>query len=177
MQGLDLQYDDATRYYQAPAQIKANGGMLLVDDLGRQLVSPRDLMNRWIVPLDRRCDFLTLKSGYRFEMPFDLSLIFSTNLSPADLADEAFLRRFGYKVHLGPLSESAYLQVFREQCEKMSIEFSQEAFTWLIEQRHRAFATPLLACYPRDLLGRIHDQANYSGIPAIADSTALLPAE
>lgn len=97
LQMLDLQFDPVTRYYQAPPHIKANGGLLIVDDLGRQLVSPRELMNRWIVPLSRGRDFLSLHTGFKFAVPFDMSVVFSTNLKPSELADEAFLRRFGYE--------------------------------------------------------------------------------
>ncbi len=170
---LDLQFDPSRRFYQATPQIKANGGMLLIDDLGRQMVSPRELMNRWIVPLDRHCDYLTLNSGYRFEMPFDLSLIFSTNLSPSELADEAFLRRFGYKILLGELSAERYAQLFKDECAAFGVEYLEEAFSWLVNERHQRFGKPLLACYPRDLLGRVHDQALYEKRNPIADITSL----
>lgn len=160
---LDLQFDATTRYYQAPPHVKANGGIFVVDDFGRQLVAPRDLMNRWIVPLDRNRDYLSLHTGFKFALPFDLSVIFSTNLEPAELADEAFLRRFGYKVYLGPTDLTSYRRIFEEACRALAVEFDADGFDWLIESRHRAQGRALLACYPRDLIGRVRDFAVYEG--------------
>jgi hypothetical protein len=163
LQMLDLQFDPVTRYYQAPPQVKATGGMFVVDDLGRQMVAPRDLMNRWIVPLDRKLDFLTLHTGFRFALPFDMTMIFSTNLTPDALADEAFLRRFGYKVHLGPVDPVSYRLIFEDACEAAGVRFDLDAFEWLVDARHIALGRSLLACYPRDLVGRVHDFARYEG--------------
>lgn len=160
---LDLQFDPTTRYYQAPVHVKANGGVFVVDDLGRQLVAPRDLMNRWIVPLDRNRDYLSLHTGFKFSVPFDMTVIFSTNLEPHELADEAFLRRFGYKVYLGPMDRASYRRVFEETCRTAAVQFDADAFDWLIEARHRAEGRSLLACYPRDLVGRVRDFAIYEG--------------
>ncbi|MFD2270626.1 hypothetical protein ACFS07_04460 [Undibacterium arcticum] len=120
---LDLDFDDSTRYYQAPPHVKANNGVFVIDDLGRQLVSPQDLMNRWIVPLDRRRDYLTLHTGYKFQIPFDVIVVFSSNQDPKELADEAFLRRLGYKIEIGPLNEQQYRQVFRQVCSELAIPF------------------------------------------------------
>ncbi|UCE32703.1 MAG: AAA family ATPase [Burkholderiales bacterium] len=170
---LDLQFDPATRFYQAPPHMKANGGMFVVDDLGRQLVAPRDLMNRWIVPLDRRRDYLALHSGFKFVVPFDMTVVFSTNLRPDQLADEAFLRRFGYKIHLGPMDLPSYRQVFTDACVDLEVDFDPQAFDWLIHERHRKTRRPLLACYPRDLIGRVRDFAIYSGEPAAIDPVSL----
>ena len=160
---LDLQFDPGTRFYQAPPHVKANGGLFVVDDLGRQMVSPRELMNRWIVPLDRDRDYLSLHTGFKFVVPFDLAVIFSTNLQPQDLADEAFLRRFGYKVHLGPMPAADYRRIFREACAQFEVQFDDAAFDWLLAERHVPEGRPLLACYPRDLVGRIRDFALYEG--------------
>lgn len=165
---LDLQFDPGTRFYQAPPHVKANGGLFVVDDLGRQMVSPRELMNRWIVPLDRDRDYLTLHTGFKFVVPFDLALIFSTNLEPQDLADEAFLRRFGYKVHLGPMPVADYRRIFKEVCQQYGVHFDEAAFDWLLRERHGPEERPLLACYPRDLVGRIRDFALYeSRMPSV----------
>ena len=111
--GLDLVFDDVHKFYEAPFQVKANGGILLIDDFGRQLVRPRDLLNRWIVPLENRLDFLTLHTGRKIEIPFDVLVVFSTNLPPRDLVDEAFLRRLRHKIEIGDPSYDEYREIFR----------------------------------------------------------------
>ncbi|MGE5469741.1 MAG: ATP-binding protein [Bacteroidota bacterium] len=161
---LNLQYDHAAGYYQAPAHVKANNGLYIIDDLGRQQVSSEQLMNRWIVPMDRRRDYLALHNGGSFEIPFDLKLVFSTNLSPEDVADEAFLRRLGYKIQVGAVSEGEYEQIFRQVCAEFGTPFSAEAFTFLLDL-HRRLARPLLACYPRDLIALVRDYAAYRQWP------------
>jgi energy-coupling factor transporter ATP-binding protein EcfA2 len=173
LQMLDLQFDPATRYYQAPPHVKANGGVFVVDDLGRQLVSPRDLMNRWIVPLDRSRDYLSLHTGFKFAVPFDMTVIFSTNLRPHELADDAFLRRFGYKVYLGAMALPSYRQIFERVCDEFGVVFDAAGFDWLIEARHRPQGRELLACYPRDLVGRVRDFALYEGLAGRASAEAL----
>lgn len=161
LQMLDLQFEPALRFYQAPPHLKANGGLFVVDDLGRQLVAPQDLMNRWIVPLDRRRDYLSLHTGFKFSIPFDLTVIFSTNLPPHSIADEALLRRFGYKVHLGPVDRDTYRRLFERSCAETGVVFDGKAVDWLIAERHAAERRPLLACYPADLVGRVRDFALY----------------
>jgi energy-coupling factor transporter ATP-binding protein EcfA2 len=173
LQMLDLQFDPATRYYQAPPHIKANGGIFVVDDLGRQLVAARDLMNRWTVPLDRSVDYLSLHTGFKFAIPFEMKVIFSTNLRPADIADESFLRRFGYKIRLGALDQASYRRIFEMACEELGVAFDSGGFEWLVQARHRRERRPLLACYPRDLIGRVRDFALYEGKPARAVTVAL----
>lgn len=163
LQMLDLQFDPTTRYYQAPPHVKANGGLFVVDDLGRQIVAARDLMNRWIVPLDRNRDYLSLHTGFKFALPFDMVLVFSTNLRPDELADEAFLRRFGYKVYLGPMDRQSYRKVFEDACGELGVPFEPAVFDWLVDEKHRREHRDLLACYPRDLVGRIRDFATYEG--------------
>lgn len=158
---LDLEFDDTTRFYQAPPHVKANNGLFVIDDLGRQRVSPQDLMNRWIVPLDRRRDYLTLHTGYKFQIPFDVIVMFSSNDDPANLADEAFLRRLGYKIEIKALNEDQYRQVFRGVCDELSIPFSEAALEYLLRECHDKENRPLLACYPRDLLGQVRDLALY----------------
>jgi hypothetical protein len=165
LETLDLGFDEGTRFYQAPQHVKANNGLFVIDDLGRQTVSPQELMNRWIVPLDRRRDYLTLHTGYKFQIPFDVIVVFSSNQDPAGLADEAFLRRLGYKIHIGPLSEPQYRQVFRQVCDQWAIPFSEEALQHLLQQHHYKEGRPLLACYPRDLLGQVRDLALYESEP------------
>jgi len=118
-------------------------------------------------------DYLSLHTGFKFSVPFDMTVIFSTNLRPHELADEAFLRRFGYKIHLGPMDEAQYRAVFQTVCEGADVCFDAEAFAWLIRERHQAEGKPLLACYPRDLIGRVRDLANYLRCDAVADKPSL----
>lgn len=160
---LDLDFDESSRFYTLPPQMKANNGLLIIDDLGRQLVKARDLMNRWIVPLDRHKDYLTLHNGKKFMVPFDVVVIFSTNLKPSELADEAFLRRLGYKIHLGPLDEADYRAIFKQVCEEFDIPFSEESLHYLLHQHHYREGRPLLACVPRDILRQVLDVAKYEG--------------
>lgn len=170
---LDLHFDESTRYYQAPPHLKANNGIFIIDDLGRQLVAPRDLMNRWIVPLDRRCDYLSLHTGYKFRVPFDVVVVFSTNLKPADLADEAFLRRLGYKIHIGPVSEHDYRLITEKWCAELGVGFDAGAFNYLIQELHGGENRQLLACYPRDLIGQVRDFAIYDGTELALSPAAL----
>jgi len=123
------------------------------------MVSPQDLMNRWIVPLDRRRDYLTLHTGYKFEIPFDVIVVFSSNDDPSRLADEAFLRRIGYKIHIGTLNEDQYRNLFCNVCDELSIPFSEVTFQYLLQEYHYKEQRSLLACYPRDLLGQVRDLA------------------
>ncbi len=115
---LDLRYNPATRFYEGPLQMKSNGGVLIIDDFGRQLVKPKDLLNRWIVPLEEKIDYLTLHTGKKFSIPFEQLVVFATNLDPTELVDEAFLRRIRYKVYLGELSLDVYKLIFRVECKK-----------------------------------------------------------
>ena len=157
---LDLQFDQGTRLYQAPPHLKANNGIFIIDDLGRQRCSPVELMNRWIVPMSRRVDYLSLHTGYKFPVPFDVIVVFSSNLAPQQLADDSFLRRIGYKIHVGPLSAYHYLAVFRSTCAQLGINFDEASYTYLL-LLHSRYGRPLLACYPRDILAQICDQARY----------------
>jgi predicted ATPase with chaperone activity len=161
---LDLRFDSSTRFYAAPPQLKANGGLLVIDDLGRQRVDARELMNRWIVPLDRKQDYLALHTGEKFCVPFDVTLVFCTNLSPHELADQAFLRRLGYKIELGALTPDQYRVVCRSVCHSHGVPYSEEAIDRLIS-RFAAEGRPLLACTPRDLIRQARDQARYLGRP------------
>ncbi len=170
---LDLDYDAGTGFYQAPPHVKANNGLFVVDDLGRQMVTPEQLMNRWIVPMDRRHDYLALHSGTKFSLPFDVVLVFSTNLTPSEVADPAFLRRLGYKIHVGPMNEHEYRSIFAGVCEQRGIAFDDAVFRSLVDDFHAANGQPLLACYPRDLVNQIADLARYRGEPARLTTEAL----
>jgi hypothetical protein len=164
MEMLNLEFDATSRFYQAPPHVKANNGLFILDDLGRQRISPEQLMNRWIVPMDRRRDYQALHNGYKFAIPFDVILVFSTNMPPSAIADEAFLRRLGYKVHVGPLNESEYRAVFGKVCEELAIEFRESAFQHLLRLHDESDGKPFLACYPRDLVCQIKDFAQYRSV-------------
>ncbi|WP_197568487.1 AAA family ATPase [Billgrantia diversa] len=163
MQRLEVQYDAATHIHQAPVQLLANNGMLIIDDLGRQSMTPTELFNRWIVPLEERRDFLALSNGYHFSVPFDVALVFSTNLDPLSLADAAFLRRIGYKIRFAPLEQDAYRQIWAQQCRASDIPFDPALVDFVIFELHARLGVPLLACHPRDLLGLAVDRLRYWG--------------
>ena len=170
---LDLRFDAATRYYQAPPHLKANNGIFIIDDLGRQRCSPVELMNRWIVPMDRRVDYLSLHTGHKFQVPFDVVVVFSSNLPPHTLADGAFLRRLGYKIEVGALSEAQYQQVFMQVCDQYGVPFSLDAFHYLLQEHHYKLGQPLLACYPRDIVAQLRDRATYEGRAPSIDPAQL----
>jgi MoxR-like ATPase len=170
---MDLELDPVTRYYKAPAQLRANNGLLFFDDLGRQRVSARQILNRWIVPLDRRVDYLSLHTGTTFQVPFDVMVIFSSNLSPASLDDPAFVRRLGYKIRLGALDERAYRRVFEQACRRAGVPHDEAAADYLIGVLHRESGTPLLAAYPLDLVLKIRDRALYDGVEPRLSAEAL----
>ncbi len=163
---LDLDFDESARFYQAPPQVRANNGLLIIDDLGRQLAPAVDIMNRWIVPLDRRVDYLALHTGKKFMIPFDVIVVFSTNLAPSKLADEAFLRRLGYKIYVGPLSEEEYRRITLQVCEELNIPFSDDGFNYLLHEHHYKSGKALSACIPRDILEQLRDISRYEGRPA-----------
>jgi len=170
---LDLDFDESARFYQAPPQVKANNGLLIIDDLGRQLTPAVDIMNRWIVPLDRHVDYLALHTGKKFMLPFDVIVVFSTNLAPSKLTDEAFLRRLGYKIYVGPLSEDEYRIIAQQVCEETNIPFSEEGFNYLLHEHHYKTGRPLFACIPRDILEQLRDIARYEGKPAVMSRELL----
>jgi predicted ATPase with chaperone activity len=169
---LDLQFDPATRYYSAPPQLKANGGMLIIDDLGRQQVPAQSIMNRWIVPLDRRVDYLTLHTGLRIKVPFDAAVVFSSNFKPAELSDEALIRRLGYKIFIGPLTERQYRQVFLQTCAQLGVAVSDAVVSDVLA-RHGVEGRPLLAYVPRELAGAARDVARYRGTSAVLHGDLL----
>ncbi|MDX1624557.1 MAG: ATP-binding protein [Gemmatimonadota bacterium] len=158
---LDLQYDPRTKFYQAPFQMKANGGVLIIDDLGRQLVSPRDLLNRWIVPLEKEVDYLTLHTGHRFPVPFDCLVVFATNLDPRELMDEAFLRRIHYKIHVKDPSLDTYRRIFRQCCENREIEPRKGVVRRIFRRYYERLGIAPRSCHPRDLVSHLCDIAKY----------------
>ena len=160
---LDLRYDSNSGFYQAPPHMKANNGIYIVDDLGRQMVGVDQLLNRWIVPLDRGIDMFTLHSGVRFSVPFDVWPVFSTNLEPTQLSDDAFLRRLGSKLYVGPLSVDDYREVCLRTAADLGLVCPEPAFDFLLESLHFSSDTPLLACIPRDLLRLVASHLRYHG--------------
>jgi len=161
MEGLDLVFDDVNKYYEAPFQVKANGGILLIDDFGRQQVRPRDLLNRWIVPLENRLDYLTLHTGRKVEIPFDVLVVFSTNLPPRDLVDEAFLRRLRHKIEIGDPSYEEYREIFRHVAEQKGIQYNNQGLAYLLQEWYIKRGRKLRASHPRDLCDQILDIARY----------------
>jgi hypothetical protein len=158
---LDLTFNPIARFYEAPIQMKANGGVFVVDDFGRQRIPPRDLLNRWIVPLESRVDFLTLHTGRKFELPFNVFIIFATNLRPESLADEAFLRRIPYKIRAQNPTVEEYARIFEMYCRRRGVAFDPETVDYL---RHKYYAPRKLqmrACHPRDLIEQVVDRCRY----------------
>jgi len=162
--GLDLVFDDTHKYYEAPFQVKANGGILLIDDFGRQQVRPRDLLNRWIVPLENRVDFLTLHTGRKIEIPFDVLVVFSTNLPPRDLVDEAFLRRLRHKIEIGDPSYEEYRQIFQRVAMAKNVEYNDQGLAYLLQEWYIKRNRKLRASHPRDLCDQLIDIAHYRGV-------------
>ncbi|MGD8488641.1 MAG: ATP-binding protein [Anaerolineae bacterium] len=163
MHNLDLVYDPISKTYEAPLQMKANNGLFVIDDFGRQLMRPQDLLNRWIVPLELRVDFLTLQTGKKIEVPFDELIVFSTNLDPRDLVDDAFLRRIRHKLKIDFPDERIYYEILKRECDMRNWDLPTEAFVYLMQKHYIAAKRNLRACHPRDLLDQIHDIALYLG--------------
>lgn len=171
---LDLQFNEVTHYYTAPLQMKANNGVLVLDDFGRQRMRPEMLLNRWIVPLDRKIDFLTLQGGKKFEMPFDVLVVFSTNLDPQTgftahageaAPDAVFLRRIANKIRVGHSSREQFHEVFRRVCEHYGLIYDAAVVDRTIEYLTQDLQQPLLACYPRDLVQQVCWEASFDRKP------------
>jgi len=160
---LELRLDEGSGIYAAPLQMKANNGILLIDDFGRQLMSPRDLLNRWIVPLDRRVDYLTLRYGVKFQIPFELMVVFSTNLEPSDLADEAFLRRIHNKIYVEAVDASAFDQIFVRVVQARGLQAEPDSAEYLRKLCLREGRTELRACYPSDICNILNSIGRYEG--------------
>ena len=164
---LDLQFNHASKFYEAPVQLKANGGVLLVDDFGRQRMRPEDLLNRWIVPLESRIDFLTLHTGKKFQVPFDVLVSFATNLDPAKLADEAFLRRIPYKIPINDPTSDQFARIFELNCRRHNLAFDPDTLLYLHHHHYAPINRPLRACQPRDLIEQVVALCRYRGIQPI----------
>jgi predicted ATPase with chaperone activity len=171
LETLDLVYDETNKFYEAPFQMKANGGLLLIDDFGRQQARPRDLLNRWIVPLEKRVDFLTLHTGRKIEIPFDVLIVFSTNLAPRDLVDEAFLRRIRHKIEIKDPSWDEFREIFRRVCENRKVPYDDRGLAYLIQEHYLKPDRAKRACHPRDIVDQLIDIARYMNVqPALTKS-------
>jgi predicted ATPase with chaperone activity len=164
LEHLELHYDRSLKFYTAPVQMKANGGAFMIDDFGRQQVPPRDLLNRWIVPLEKQVDYHTLITGEQICVPFYVLIIFSTNLNPRELVEEALLRRIRYKIEVGDPSEEEFVEIFKRVCAGMGIEYDQDVVDYLLEKHYRQTGRGLRAVHPRDLMLQLVDYCNYMGI-------------
>ena len=173
---LDLQFNPIAKFYTAPIQMKANNGVLIVDDFGRQRVRPEEMLNRWIVPLDRHIDFLTLTGGKKFEIPFDLLVVFATNLDPAGLADDAFMRRIQNKIKIDNVTPKQFHDIFHRVCRKLELSYDPGVVDHLIEVLTTELKQPLRPCYPRDIVSQICWTARYEGKPPQLDRAALAQA-
>jgi hypothetical protein len=160
---LDLTFNPISKFYEAPIQLKANGGVFVVDDFGRQRIPPRDLLNRWIVPLESRVDFLTLHTGRKFETPFNVLIIFATNLKPESLADEAFLRRIPYKIMAKNPTLDEFCQIFELNCRRRHIAFDPVLVEYLNRKYYQPRRLQMRACHPRDLVEQVVDRCRYQG--------------
>jgi predicted ATPase with chaperone activity len=170
---LDLQINPISKFYSAPLQMKANNGVLIIDDFGRQRIRPEDLLNRWIVPLDRRVDFLTLRGGKKFEIPFDLFVVFATNLNPMELADEAFMRRIQNKIRLGYPPAPQFKEIFRRCCDRFKLLYTEDLVEYFIRVLDVRYHQPLRPCYPLDIVHQISWTARYEGRDALLTREAL----
>ncbi len=159
---LDLKFNSNGKFYEAPLQMKANGGIFMIDDFGRQQVRPMDLLNRWIVPLEKKYDYLSTITGTKIEVPFDEILIFSTNMDPTQLADEAFLRRIKFKIEIRDPSEEQFRRIWELVCKGRRVEYDQDGVDYLIQKWYRPNNRPFRMCQPRDILDQMSSIAKYN---------------
>jgi hypothetical protein len=172
IESMDLSYDPSVKFYEAPFQVKSNGGTLLIDDFGRQRVKPRDLFNRWIIPLENRVDYLTLHTGKKIQVPFEQFLIFASNLGSADFAEEAFLRRLGYRLTAESPSLDTYRRIFTKYVEARGVEYDARLLDPLLA-RYRREQREMRSCHPRDLVDRCADICRYENRPFILTGELL----
>jgi predicted ATPase with chaperone activity len=179
LSSLDLQFNERLRLYESPLQVKASTGVLLIDDFGRQQCRPQDLLNRWIVPLERGVDFLTLINGQKVVIPFGALVVFSSNMRPSDLVDEAFLRRVPNKIWVSDPAVEHYREILVRACQSEGVAFSDAGFAHLLRQHYQQSGRAMRACHPRDLLRHILALARYYGIapefaPQLIDAACQL---
>lgn len=165
MNNLEIRHDPVSNISEAPLQMKSNCGCLLIDDFGRQRISPEDLLNRWIIPLENRHDFLTLSTGKKIQVPFEQMIIFSTNLDPADIVDEAFLRRIPYRIEVKDPDEIEFQRLFQIAAERLGCLYDPEAVEYLLDQHYRPNGRALRRCHARDILLQIRNHCTYHDLP------------
>lgn len=174
MESLDLRFDPVAKFYEAPLQMKANGGMFLIDDFGRQQMRPIDLLNRWIVPLETEVDLFRLQTGQTFQVPFKQLIVFSTNLDPEELVDDAFLRRIQMKVEVGSPDEKMFYRIFAAICHQFNVPFDKDSFVHLLQEWYYKTGRRLQAVHPRDIIKVVtalcdYDEAQYRLTPELVD--------
>jgi len=165
LDNLELRHNPDSNVCESPLQLKSNCGCLLIDDFGRQRITPADLLNRWIVPLESHLDFLTMPTGKKIQVPFEQIVIFSTNLEPDDLVDEAFLRRIPYKIKMTDPTDEEFYYLFKIYCERYDCEYRKDVITYLLDTHYRPCGRAKRRCHPRDLLAQVRNYCRYSGIP------------
>jgi predicted ATPase with chaperone activity len=170
---VDLQFNPNTKYYVGPVQMKANNGVLIVDDFGRQRLRPDELLNRWIVPLDRRIDFLTLAGGKKIEIPFEMLVVFASNMNPTELVDPAFLRRIQTKIKIGAVSDEQFCEIFRRVAAERRVRFESSIPYDLIDFIHQGLNQELRSCYPRDIVNQVCWAARYEDRTPYLDHASL----
>jgi predicted ATPase with chaperone activity len=170
---LDMQFNPISKFYVSPVQMKANNGVFIIDDFGRQRIRPDELLNRWIVPLDRRIDFLTLVGGKKIEIPFEMLVVFASNTNPADLVDPAFLRRIQTKIKIGAVSDEQFSEIFRRVAHDKRVSYEPEMPTELIDFIRTSLGQELRSCYPRDIVNQVCWAARYEGRQPHLDRPAL----
>ena len=163
LEQLELNFDPHTGCYYAPPQMKANNGVFVIDDLGRQRVPTRDLLNRWMIPLDRGIDYLTFRTGRRVPIPFGCLVMFATNLNPAELVEEAFLRRIPYKIRIADPSKQDYAEIFRRACERKNVTFDSRAVDWIFQKFYEGMGISPRSCHAVDLVTHVVDLSSYMG--------------
>jgi predicted ATPase with chaperone activity len=170
---LDLQFNPVTKYYVAPAQMKANNGVLIIDDFGRQRLRPEELLNRWVVPLDRRIDFLALSGGKKIEVPFEMLVVFASNMDPAELVDGCFLRRIQTKIKICPVSDGQFCEIFRRVADEHQVAFDPRIPKDLIDFIRGTLKQDLRQCQPRDIVNQVLWAARYEGRKPHLDHAAM----
>jgi predicted ATPase with chaperone activity len=171
---LDLQFNPTTNYYDGPPQMKANNGVLIIDDFGRQRISPEDLLNRWVVPLDRGIEFLTFAGGKKIEIPFEMLVVFASNRDPRSVLDNAFLRRIQSKIRLGSISDAQFSEIFHRVAQESGLRVDEDTLTGLIQVIRDGQKEELRACQPRDLINQVCAKAHYEGHKPSLDRASLL---